>query len=315
LEGALIHTVILLACLLVGWGLAAAVMRVAPGLARWGDRRACHQLALASPLLSLGLAGGWSAQMAVSGCLMFSTWDGIGTLVLTSAVAASLLVAAVRETWRIKATHRRLAAIATHAAGEAIETRVAELAESLGVKRPQVRVFDAAQPIACVAGTARPVLYLSSGLLVHLDADEADAILAHELAHLRHQDNLLAWLDAVLLRAFQIFAPLRRAWREGLVEREEAADALAALTTRRPLVLAGALIKVAEWGPSSAASGSAAFLDDMGALERRVERLLAFEVTDRPWGGPAVAAAAVGAALPFVTAGALGYATSCIVHV
>lgn len=311
----MIHTLILLACLLAGWGLAAAVMRLAPTLARWGDRRACHQLALASPLLSLGLAGGWSAQMAMSGCLMFSTWDGIGTLVLTSAVAASLLVAAVRETWRIKATHRRLAAVATDAAGEAIADTVAALAKSLGVKGPQVRVFTAAQPIACVAGTARPVLYLSSGLLTHLDADERQGILAHELAHLRHQDNLLAWLDAVLLRAFQLFAPLRRAWHEGLVEREEAADALAALTTRRPLVLAAALIKVAEWGPSPAASGSVAFLDDMGALERRVERLLAFEVGEAPWGVPAVAAAAVGATLPFMTALALGYATSCIVHV
>lgn len=311
----MIHTLILLACLMAGWGLAAVVMRLAPKLARWGDRRACHQLALASPLLSLGLAGGWSAQMAVSGCLMFSTWDGIGTLVLTSAVAASLLVAAVRETWRIQATHRRLAAVATDAADEAIADSVAKLAASLGVKGPRVRVFNAAQPIACVAGTARPVMYLSSGLLAHLNADEREAILAHELAHLRHQDNLLAWLDAVLLRAFQLFPPLRRAWREGLVEREEAADALAALTTRRPLVLAGALIKVAEWGPSPAASGSAAFLDDMAALERRVERLLAFEVGEAPWGGPAVAAAAVGATLPFVTAGALGYATSCIVHV
>lgn len=313
----MIHAAILMACLFVGWGLSALVLRTVHRFPRWGDRRALHQLALWSPLLALVLAGGWSVQMALTGCLMFTTADGVVTVALMTVVFALLIVASVRESFRVIHTRRRLVAIAHPLSHEAFPVSIASLARQLGVKAPEVRVLELGRPLAAVAGVARPVLFISRWMLEHLTPQELEALTAHEIAHLKHADNLIAWLDVILLRAFAFIPPLRRAWEESLAEREEAADARATQLTKRPLELAAALVKVAEQGsePAETLAGVALFSGDARLLERRVERLLAPLPADaRSWGWPAMMAAAVACALPFVTAWILGFATSCLTH-
>lgn len=318
-SGSLSHTLILLGCLTVGWGISAVVMRIAPGLPRWGDRRALHQLALFSPLLTLVLAGGWSLWMAVSGCLQFSTQDGIGTILLMSLVIASLAVAAVRESWRIHSVRRSLESLSDLPTRPDLEPMVQELASKLGGPIPTTWMLEVNRPIAFVTGVRRPVLFISRWILEHFSDEELRVLIAHELAHLRHLDNLLAWLDVILLRAFAFLPPLRRAWQESLAEREEAADVVAAALTLRPLVLAHALVKVADWEKEAHGTlrmaGASSFNDDLSLLERRVERLVQFDpAQNRAWGLPTVVAAACAAGLPFVTAALLGFATSCIGH-
>lgn len=303
---------ILLGYVILGWGLAAAALRLAPRFARWGDRRALHQLALFSPLLALVLSGGWSAQMALTGCLMFTTADGVGTLLLMAALSGVLLVAAARESWRILHARRRLEAVAEAAAPGALSVSLPEIARRLGVRPPPLRLLPLDRPFACVAGVRRPALFLSRWTL-GLPAEQLEAIVAHELAHLRHQDNAIAWLDVVLLRTFGFLPPLRQAWHESLAEREEAADAQAAAATGAPLALAQALLAVASAGAQSASPG-AAFHAEEALLERRVARLLSPAPAGRPWGWPAGLALALAIALPFLTSWSLGYWTSCLVH-
>ncbi len=313
----MIHSLILLACLTLGWGLAIVAMRLAPRLRRPGDRRALHQLALFAPLLALGLAGGWSAQMALTGCPMFTQADAGGTVALLAVFGTLLLVAAVRETLHVVATRRKLEAIATGASRALRELPLVELASQVGVRAPRVRLLETHRPMACVAGVFRPTLYLSRGMIQALSRRELEGLIAHELAHLRHQDNLLAWLDVIVFRAFGFLAPLRAAWAESLAEREEFADSVAARATRRPRALASALLKVATLPRLAEGTlvGAAGFASHGELLERRIERLLAAPGGGlRPWGPPAVGALAIALTLPFLTAAALGYYTSCMTH-
>lgn len=311
------HAAILLACLVVGWALAVVAMTVAPRLHGSGDRRAFHQLALFAPLLALVLAGGWSAQMALTGCPMFTPADGGATIALLAAVGAAVAVAAVRETRNVWRTQARLEAIAADEAEPLPGVDVPALAARIRVRPPRLRRLETDHPMACVAGVWRPTLYVSRGILAALNPRELEGLVAHELAHLRHQDNLLAWLDVIVFRAFRFFPPLRAAWSESLAEREEFADDVAARTTGRPRALASALLKVAA-GPDPLEGtlvGAAGFASHAALVERRIERLLeADEAPRRIWGLPAIAALVVAVALPFTTAWALGVSTACMVH-
>lgn len=309
----LIHAATLTACLACGWGLAVLAMRIAPGLPAAGDRRALHQLALFAPLLALGLSGAWSAQMALTGCPMFTPLDGGATIALLVAVGALLIAALVGETRRLVRTYGQLGAIAAEAdVPEAVP--VARLAALVGVREPRVQVLATDVPLACVAGLVRPTLFVSRGMLARLTERELEGLVAHELAHMRHQDNLIGWLDAIVFRAFRFLPPLRAAWTESLAEREEFADAVAARATGRPRALASALLKVAG-EPQQGFIGTAGFASHAAGIERRIERLLATpDEPRRNWGWPAVAALAVACALPFATAWGLGEATACTVH-
>lgn len=307
------HVAILLAYLAMAWGLAAVALRLAARLPAPGDRRAVHQLALFAPLLAVGVAGGWSAQMALAGCPKFTTADRIGTIVFLAGLAGVLGAAALRESLAISRTRRRLEAIAD--VESEIALRLPALAGVMGVAAPQVRILATERPIACVAGFIRPTLYVSRGMVSMLSERELDGLLAHELAHLRHHDNLLAWLDVILLRTFRFLPPLQAAWAASLAEREEFADAVAAQATRRPRALASALLKLAaaSAGPQDALVGAASFADPPTLVERRVERLLAMRtVGGRAWGLPAVGAFLVAAALPLLTVWALGAYTTCL---
>lgn len=90
------------------------------------------------------------------------------------------------------------------------------------------------------------VLAVTKGLIATLEPDELRLVIEHERAHIRSRDNrYLPFFHALASVVF--FDPALRAWRSRLARRHEfAADEEAARTTRRPLVLARALLKVYE---------------------------------------------------------------------
>ncbi|MEZ3117732.1 M48 family metalloprotease [Halobaculum sp. MBLA0147] len=75
-------------------------------------------------------------------------------------------------------------------------TRVAGLADA---PVPDVAVVDSPVPNSCsVAGATGGTVVVSTGLLEELDDEELDAVLAHELAHLRNRDAVVLTLASFL---------------------------------------------------------------------------------------------------------------------
>jgi Zn-dependent protease with chaperone function len=81
-------------------------------------------------------------------------------------------------------------------------------------------------------------------LLELLSTDEALAVLCHEWAHVLRRDTLWNWAVR-LLRDVLFFLPGNHLlWQSMIDSQDEACDALAAQITKKPLVLARALVKV-----------------------------------------------------------------------
>jgi beta-lactamase regulating signal transducer with metallopeptidase domain len=112
--------------------------------------------------------------------------------------------------------------------------------------------FDAPIPVRAttallepgLAGILRPVILLPESLAQKLSKTEIDAILAHELCHLRRRDNLAALLH-MLVEATFWFHPL--VWFIGarlVEEREQACDEAVLDEGKKPLDYAQAILKV-----------------------------------------------------------------------
>jgi beta-lactamase regulating signal transducer with metallopeptidase domain len=109
-----------------------------------------------------------------------------------------------------------------------------------------------------LVGVWRPVILLPKGLAQQLTQAEMDAILAHELCHLRRHDNLLAALH-MLVEGLFWFHPL--VWWIGgrlVEERERACDESVVAGGIRPLTYAEGILKICRFyvqSPLACASG------------------------------------------------------------
>jgi Zn-dependent protease with chaperone function len=113
-----------------------------------------------------------------------------------------------------------------------------------GHRMPTVRFIRQKAPLAFTTGLVQPKIYVSSGLLELLSTDEALAVLCHEWAHVLRRDTLWNWAVR-LLRDVLFFLPGNHLlWQSMIDSQDEACDALAAQITKKPLVLARALVKV-----------------------------------------------------------------------
>jgi hypothetical protein len=123
-----------------------------------------------------------------------------------------------------------------------------------------------------VVGVFRPVLLLPAGIERHLDADQLQSILLHEMTHVRRQDNLTAFAH-MLVEALFWFYPL--VWWIGgrlLREREAACDEAVITAGCSPGAYAEGILKVCRFylqSPLACAAGVA------GAdLKRRIEAIM-----------------------------------------
>lgn len=106
--------------------------------------------------------------------------------------------------------------------------RVEAVGRSLDIQPPKT-VVSAIAPEALLSGLGRPCLILPRAP----DGVASDAVIAHELAHLKRGDHRTLWLEEalVVLLAINPLIPVLRARRDAA--REEACDSLA-LTTAAP---------------------------------------------------------------------------------
>jgi hypothetical protein len=149
------------------------------------------------------------------------------------------------------------------------EEHQALAARCLAAAGVQARVLLAAVAVPCVVGVLRPVVLLPLTLCAQVPPAQVEALLLHELAHLRRRD----WLGTALATTVEtvlFFHP--GAWwlaRRLRIEREPAADARAVACGADRRALAAALLALAEAAlprPALAATG--------GDLTDRVRRLV-----------------------------------------
>ena len=141
-----------------------------------------------------------------------------------------------------------------------------------GIAPKRLRIVGEMPVPAFTAGWLRPHIYVSRRLAGLLTADELDAVLMHEGAHARRRDPLtLAALRWVSLLVWWIPA-LRHLADDAADEAEICADDAAA--RGQPLVLASAILSLAEWRRASVPPPAMTVgFEQADLLDRRIRRL------------------------------------------
>ena len=171
---------------------------------------------------------------------------------------------------------RRVAALVRHGA-PLTDRRVAGMLQRLekaeGIQRPIQPVLSAGTLEPGIFGIFRSVLLWPQGISEHLDDDHIQAILAHEVCHVRRRDNLAAALH-MLVEAIFWFHPL--VWWMGkrlVEERELACDEQALELGNEPGVYAESILKTCEFcvgSPLACVSGVTG-----AELKHRITRIMA----------------------------------------
>ncbi len=141
-------------------------------------------------------------------------------------------------------------------------------------------------------GLLRPLVLFPIGLASHMSTDAVEALLAHELAHIKRHDylvNLLQRIVETLLFYHPVVWWLTHQIRQ---EREHIADDLAATALGSPRRMALALSQLSGWQPAIPLLANAA---QGGNLMKRISRLIKPQYTAFGWKAalPALALALV----------------------
>ena len=125
-------------------------------------------------------------------------------------------------------------------------------------------------------GIFQPVLLLPDGIMDHLTAEEMEAIVAHELCHARHRDNLATAIHMAVEAVFW-FHPL--VWWLGarlIEERERACDEEVLQGGREPRSYAEGILKICDLYLASRLACVAGVTG--GDLKRRIEAIMSHRV-------------------------------------
>src|SRR5881396_694965 len=184
---------------------------------------------------------------------------------------AGVLVLSARLAWGWIAT-RRLGAMGTRPAPVACMEALERLAARLRVVRPVRLLQSAMVQVPAVLGWVRPVILLPASALTGLTPLQLEALLAHELAHVRRYDYLVNLVQSVI-ETLLFYHPAVW-WISARVrdEREHCCDDLAVAVCGDPHFYASALLgmeRLRVTTPTLALSAAG------GSLMGRVRRLVA----------------------------------------
>ncbi|MEO6393276.1 MAG: M56 family metallopeptidase [Pyrinomonadaceae bacterium] len=136
-----------------------------------------------------------------------------------------------------------------------------------------VRLCESAiAEVPAVIGWLRPVILVPVGALTGLSSAQIEAVLAHELAHIRRHDYLVNLLQTFVENLLFYHPAIWWVSRRVRIEREHCCDDLAVQACGDVVVYAGALAALE--GIRSTAAPKLALAADGGSLLGRVRRLL-----------------------------------------
>ncbi len=226
---------------------------------------ACVSIPLAHLLYLLGAEELPHSGLSVTG---LNAWMPSLVLAWSAGVALMSLRLLLGLAWVARLRRQAVAAPAVW------QQRLDVLAQRMGLRFPiPLKLHDAlASPVT--VGFFRPLVLLPASLLSGMPVPLIEALLAHELAHVRRWDYLVNLLQS-LAEALLFFHPVVWWLSARLrVERELVADALAAQSLRDPAQLATALHQLS-LQPASPGHGGLLLSARGGTLLLRIQRLMA----------------------------------------
>ena len=199
----------------------------------------------------------------------------LDTIVLFWGIGASVLLVRLVGSWvyvqqlkaeGIQLTEPSVQSLFRRVLGTLRIRQNAHLFESVRVNTPMV------------IGFVKPVVLLPVGLVTGLSPKQIEAVLAHELAHVKRYDYLVNLLQS-LVEVVYFFHPALW-WLSGRVrqEREHCCDDIAVAVCGDKMAMAKALAEVAAYRSTPALA--MAFANKKGAMLHRVKRVLG--VTEKP---------------------------------
>ncbi|HEX8843228.1 MAG TPA: M56 family metallopeptidase [Pyrinomonadaceae bacterium] len=151
---------------------------------------------------------------------------------------------------------------------------VTRLAASLRVSRPVRLCESALVEVPTVIGWLRPMILVPASMLTGLSTDQIEALLAHELAHIRRHDYLVNLLQTMVETLLFYHPAVWWISRQIRIEREHCCDDLAVETCGDVLIYARALATLEQFRHRRAEQFALAASGGGGPLLKRVRRLL-----------------------------------------
>ncbi|MEJ7678060.1 MAG: M56 family metallopeptidase [Segetibacter sp.] len=151
--------------------------------------------------------------------------------------------------------------------------RILNLCKQLKIKKTVLLFESEIVKIPVVMWHLKPIIFIPVGLLINLTAGEVEAVLLHELAHIRRNDYLVNIIQVIAESIF-FFNPALL-WMSNLLreEREHCCDDIAVAHTKSKKRFIQALISFKE-SSSSNNSIAMAFPGSKNQLLRRVSRII-----------------------------------------
>jgi TonB family protein len=239
------------------------------------------------------LAGGASGGSAVSTAMGDGAFTGapeatlsawlkawLGTLSpwLMSAWLCGVLLLSLRTVWAWRQAIA-LGREGTLEPGGVAMMALVRMMERTGVGRPVRLLKSVAIEVPMVVGLWRPLILVPASTLSGLSVSQLEAILAHELAHIRRHDYLVNLLQALAETA--LFYHPAVWWLSARIreEREHCADDVAVESCGDALLYSRALATLEQLRASTPAPAVAA---NGGSLLLRIQRLLAGHPSGAP---------------------------------
>src|SRR5215475_3145118 len=166
---------------------------------------------------------------------------------------------------------QRLKSYGTRPLEEGWEQTLRRLCDRLRAPRPARLLESALVKVPMVIGWLRPVILLPVGALTGLTPQQLEAIIAHELAHIRRHDYLINLLQAVVETLLFYHPAVWWVSRRIRQEREHCCDDLAVVVCGDALTYARALLEMEQ---IRAAGPQLAVAANGGLLMNRIQRLI-----------------------------------------
>lgn len=170
---------------------------------------------------------------------------------------------------------QRLRRSAIQPVADACQELLRQLAGRLRITRPVRLVESALVQVPTVVGWLRPMILLPASAITGLTTDQLQAVLAHELAHIRRHDYLVNLLQTVVETLLFYHPAVWWVSHRIRLEREHCCDDIAVATCGDRVGYARMLLALEELRAPASRLAVAA---DGGSLRSRIARLLSLPV-------------------------------------